>query len=546
MNTTATLTALKDSEQDFEWYPTTDEMIEVVRIHMGNTSEHIHVSSILDIGAGDGRVLQALGGEYCSNLYAIEKAAIHIDNMPAEIAIVGTDFHSQTLIDKDVDVVFCNPPYSEYEAWAVKIIKESLCNRAYLILPQRWKDSKQIAAALELRKVKKVNRLWSGDFTNAERQARAVVDIICVEYRKRSTSCWDNDDRTDPFDAWFEETFPEVEAIDHVPPEPPMDKRLNGELLVGYNLVDRLAELYRQDLEKMNESYRALCKIDPALLKTIGVKAEQIKEGLKQKINSLKNKYWEELFDHLDKIQRRLTHASCKVIVEKMSSAVHVDFTSDNAYAIVLWVLKNANTYIESQVVELFKELSQPEHIKAYKSNQRTWGGDQWRYLKHPEWNHGKEETPSRYMLDYRIIAPGYQAIQTEARSWESYEYPGGLHRDAHARLDDICTIANNLGFECLPLHSERYKWSSGKAMGFHLDNDEVLVRVRAFMNGNMHYQFGQDFIKALNIEASRILGWIRSPQEACDEMDVDLATATRCFASNQVFLPDARKLLTA
>jgi len=61
-----------------------------------------------------------------------------------------------------------------------------------------------------------------------------------------------------------------------------------------------------------------------------------------------------------------------------------------------------------------------------------------------------------------------------------------------------------------------------------------------------MHYQFDQEFIKALNVEASRLLGWIRSPREASDEMGIDLATAQRLFNSNQLFLPSDCKRLTA
>ena len=44
------LATLKENDQDFEWYPTTDEMIAAVYSRCGD------FSSMLDIGAGDGRV----------------------------------------------------------------------------------------------------------------------------------------------------------------------------------------------------------------------------------------------------------------------------------------------------------------------------------------------------------------------------------------------------------------------------------------------------------------------------------------------------------
>jgi len=289
----------------------------------------------------------------------------------------------------------------------------------------------------------------------------------------------------------------------------------------------------------MRASYRSLCAIDPALLATIGVKAEQIKDGLKQKIQSLKNLYWKELFDHLDKITARLTNDSRTAIVQKMASAVHVDFTSDNAYAVVLWVLKNANEYIENQLTDLFRKLSHPESVKNYKSNQKTWEKERWRYSSEAKHTH--------YMLEYRIVYPGHSAIKPNDKEWRSdYDYPGGLHTSAHQVIGDIITIANNLGFSCCHNSSRQRAWSSGSAEEFCLLNGETLVRVRAFINGNMHFQFHQKFIKALNVEASRLLGWIRTPQEAATEMGIGIDIAQKYFNVNRIFAASDCKLLTA
>jgi len=43
-----TLQRLKENGQDFEWYPTTDEMIDAIFWASGD------LGSVLDIGAGDG------------------------------------------------------------------------------------------------------------------------------------------------------------------------------------------------------------------------------------------------------------------------------------------------------------------------------------------------------------------------------------------------------------------------------------------------------------------------------------------------------------
>ncbi|MGL5668705.1 MAG: hypothetical protein ACRDD9_21590 [Shewanella sp.] len=39
--------------------------------------------------------------------------------------VIGTDFNQQTLVDKPVGVIFCNPPYSAFEQWATRVISEA-------------------------------------------------------------------------------------------------------------------------------------------------------------------------------------------------------------------------------------------------------------------------------------------------------------------------------------------------------------------------------------------------------------------------------------
>ncbi len=73
---------------------------------VGTFLSHVNV---LDCGAGDGRVVKELsnGGK----MYAIEKSQKLIKQMPDDLFIIGTDFFQSTLIDKEVQVIFCNPPY---------------------------------------------------------------------------------------------------------------------------------------------------------------------------------------------------------------------------------------------------------------------------------------------------------------------------------------------------------------------------------------------------------------------------------------------------
>ena len=530
METKDTLLLLKEQEQDYEWYPTTDAMIDIVFRDCGE------ISSILDIGAGDGRVLEQIGklNEGCLDKYAIEMSKVHIENMPPDISIVGTDFRYQTLIDKKVDVIFCNPPYSEYEAWATQIIKEANAQKVYLILPSRWIDSKPIAEATKQRTATS-EILWSGDFADADRRARAKVDIVKITISDDYARAYEREEK-DPFDVWFNEYFAGFDKLRPVEEEEERryeKPRLKYELLEGQNLIERLSQLYTSEMNALLNNYKTLSDIDAALLKELGVSVPEIKKALKLKIEGVKNKYWQELFDHLDKITNRLTSSSRKAMLEKLNASCNVDFSVENAYAIVLWVIKNANKYLDSQLVDMFKELSEPECVKNYKSNLKTWEKDGWRYKK----DH------THYTLEYRIITSRYCAIEPSG-DYYSYQYDNGLSEDCHKFINDIFTIANNLGFANMA-SSYNYHWASNQQIDFRFGQGKTLVKIRAFKNGNLHLKFDQTFIKTLNVEASRLLGWIKTPQEAAEEMGLDINFVKSRLETNLLFgLSEDQKLL--
>ena len=81
--------------------------------------------------------------------------------------------------------------------------------KAFLIIPQRWKDNPGIKRALEKRGA--TARVIHSDTFNgpeAERRARAVVDIVEISYpTKDNVHSYHNrvEEVKDPFDIWFDE-----------------------------------------------------------------------------------------------------------------------------------------------------------------------------------------------------------------------------------------------------------------------------------------------------------------------------------------------------
>jgi hypothetical protein len=155
------LREVRKQGQDFEWYPTSSQIITALVQDLKYSISKPHYreenqNSFLDIGAGNGKVIKEVSAlENIGRCFAIEKSPVLLDLLPPEVMILGTDFWKTSLIDKSIRVIFSNPPYSEYELWTAKILSEAPTGtRVYLVIPDRWENSAHIQEALRSRKIK--------------------------------------------------------------------------------------------------------------------------------------------------------------------------------------------------------------------------------------------------------------------------------------------------------------------------------------------------------------------------------------------------------
>lgn len=424
---------------------------------------------------------------FLNKYYVIEKSKILINLLDRETILVGTDFLETNLIDKKTDYIFCNPPYSEYKEWTLKILKEFNSKAVFLIIPQRWKEQKEITNLIENRGIR-ADILYTGDFLDGERQARAKIDIIKFSYEENKNN--------DPFKDWFQEFFKvNIQEDKDWRQERQEQEQKNNDrmsfiennIVLGKNISEILIELYNQEMNKLIQNYKNLSCLDAELLKELNIKLYSLCEALKLKIQNLKDKYWSELFDKLDKITSRLTKKSRKCLLDTLKEKMTIDFTEDNIYAVVLWVMKNANLYYNQQLIEVFLQLSNFESVKKYKSNQNTWKEENWRW-------HDDKVKHKNYTLDYRIVVPNQYDITL---------------------INDLIVIARNLNFNLI---------KDNRLVFLNKENkQDILFGYKLFKNNNLHIKFNKKFIKAINIEASRLLGWVKDWSEVKEEFNEEL-----------------------
>lgn len=192
MNTAAVLKKVKENNEDHEWYPTTREIIESLYSDVKQFYRY-EAFSMLDIGGGNAKVFNVIdqlseqseegrsGLPRVSKRYVIEKSRTLINHMDPNVFVIGTDFWQQTLIDKRVDVIYSNPPYSEFERWSEKVIREANSSLIYLCIPERWANSPLIDNAIKQRDGE-VIEIGKFSFIDAEdRSARANVSLLRIQ-----------------------------------------------------------------------------------------------------------------------------------------------------------------------------------------------------------------------------------------------------------------------------------------------------------------------------------------------------------------------------
>jgi len=262
-------------------------------------------------------------------------------------------------------------------------------------------------------------------------------------------------------------------------------------------------------------------------LRELGVQKDALCTAVKTRIAGLKRVYWRALFDRLQSLTTRLATKTRAEFLERLTGRNAIAFTVSNCYSIVMWAVRHADAYIDRQVIDLFFSLSQRDGVTRYMSNKRTWVDSAWRYSLRSD---DEGTRPSHFRLDYRFVVPGYQAIG--GHDFGSYDFPGGLHRGCHALIADIIAVLSTLGFSTPAPGPMTRQWHANKWQNWVSPDGELLFQVKGFANGNLHMRFAPDAIMAINVEAGRLLGWLKSPAEAATELGATQDQTERAWRS--------------
>jgi hypothetical protein len=247
ISTSKKVQILRAADEDFEFYPTTPEIMEAMNkdiwkylrnhnkdyaqrqkeeLYIKTSYEHytkafsknkktenLVIGSFLDIGTGDGRVLDFFSAD---KNYGIEIARAQADDLIRKgIFIIGRNYWDVSLIDQYFSLIYSNPPFSSFVQWVSKLLVECNFSLLYLVMPVRWQNHPEITNELKRYEATIVGEF---DFSKADREARGKVHLVRVnapwvyedERGQKSTNKYQQT-LEDAFERWVREYIGDFE-----------------------------------------------------------------------------------------------------------------------------------------------------------------------------------------------------------------------------------------------------------------------------------------------------------------------------------------------
>ena len=544
MNTKEIVKVLKENNEDFEFYPTTDEIIQCIIAKVA--SRYNDYVNILDVGCGNGKTLQKLG-RYLSNensglnsnrvtkLLGIEKSGALRSVCSSDIGIVGCDFLQSNLSNKKLGFVFCNPPYSQFELWACKLLLECDCNDLVMVLPKRWSESSRISDITQKRGVT-AEVLGTFGFLEGERSARAEVDVIRIKGLKRKSS-------------YFSEVLKEILQDDDFCNSRPYDRKKSNELkdkledkegnllVTGNDYVQMLCSLYYAEKEKLQKLLEALGNIPTDVFQDLEIEFSKILKIVEYKYSDIDKRYWQEVITRLAPITKRLITKERQELLDYINE-LQLDFNAENIYHAVVVCIKAVNINVDKQVLSVYNILIEDCNVEAYKSNKRVFSDDNIN-TKHP----------SKLKLSCRVIKK-MTGLRVKYLG-NSFKNDFTLTECCRDFLSDLVVIIKNLGysvkiedylqeFRNASWYSNRYiAGEKNYIMGNYGALQNVLiVEFKFYKNGNIHFKFNQDFLTKLNVIKGKLEGWLHDKNDVMQEFNVKESEAVQLLGMCEKIIP--------
>lgn len=563
---------LKDNNQDFEFYPTTNEILVKIANTLKDSLSKDHNYrqtndfTILDVCAGNGNALSALKQHLEEekeigfiNLQGIEKSPILYGTWDESIKLVGTDFFQENLYNKTADILFCNPPFSQTETWFKRLLDNcsSRIKHIFFVCPSkqglsdkyrdmfddfRFNKDKHNKHGIQMT-VLQNEHSESFSFKTADRSARVETVVLHIDLSKYAHLRYV--ERTDE-DALFKQYFPELQnKLEHTEDysyrqqeREDRDAAINALMLEQtgeQDLVRILVDAFNKERNEFLDAYNKLNDVPILLLNKLNIDLSKAKKLLFKTLKELDSTYWGKLLQLYEPLKQKLTSQSINLLMNYVSER-NISFTYDNCLAVTLLAIQKTNDMIVGQLLDKYKHWAEVGNYKSYKSNQRLFNEGYFKDCVEPEdlnvqgvhsagpkWGNTPLEKimpfgiGERKKLEYRIV-DCHLSFKNGCYSWNNFD----INSSGMRAVNDIIVIARNLGyavtnFEQVCDYGDRISVFATDRNGKEI----VLFDFKVFKNGNAHFFLNKGLMIDIMLVVGKHLGWIHNKEQAVDDLGI-------------------------
>lgn len=560
---TQTVQELKLNNQDFEFYPTTKEMLDVIKKDLLSSfittkkkklfkSEEYETGlflsrniknneiKIIDIGAGNGDSLnylaKFLNGTVFSDLFyygyndkntveydnllhgnrelpsisklAIEKSFILTQSYKKDkIHLISSDYDENFYIGNN-DIIFCNPPYSNYRSWLLKTLANAMNSPLiYFIIPSNWKNDKYLQEELNLnwKNKFKFDVLDTFDFNNANRAARVQVDIVRIEAIEN----------LDPKYDFVKSLFDTNELKQCKEKTKQINNEINNCLTLKneQDFASSLVNSYNNEMKLLQNALVSLSHVPiDNLSLLLNLDYAEIQKRYQILINTLNSKYWDIIVNKTSSVKKKLIKEYSDKIMNQITDT-NMEFTLSNIYMVISKLLYTINDNMNKQVLTVYNDLIKNSPTEKYKSNYNFFV------------NQKTEIKDTRCKLTQRVILEmGFfsKAIEVDYNGKPKNK----LTENTSNRILDLIIVIESLGyktdFDPKTLYCERGVTYKVEGVQLVTNKDINLFEFKVFLNGNIHIKMNETILQKLNIIKGLLEGWIVNTNEIMEEFDVN------------------------
>lgn len=542
---------LQQNGQDYEYYPTPLRLAGVIASHMQGKSifeeelDYMYLkerrTSILDICAGDGRFLKEIKEQFMElnhrfprntvSLKALEKSKILRDLWSNDIIPSGSDIH--LIKSPSAPVIFCNPPFSEYETIVSKILNESTYKSLYLLLPIGWRKNERINAII------KGKCLYPETIEKFDFKAESARPL------RHKTTCELFYIKGKAYNKSFEETKKGQvleNIIDHFS-EVSEQKDVNSSMPTAYTLTD-IVTIHEESKSGLFKTFEGLARNNYKGASEIAGKSAKswLHETMQNAYLELENNSWNLVLSKLSPLNGIIHKTTRELLVDDIKAST--DFAEEPIQFYVKWLISNYQKIVDDQFISSYYLLMNPANSSRYKNNQQIFDKGNWSYNqkgKYKSFLIKKIITPIRNTTCYGKGIVGYEAelvlgeVLMGLLSGAGYtmlptffDYDHMLkHSEAVVRQSLKKGNEDIVNKETSHILQDYYDQIDNEGIAYGKahpvigvdkhKNAKVLMYVYVYKSNTIHFKLEREFALVINLKFGKLKGWINNQQDAED-----------------------------